>query len=122
MRISDWSSDVCSSDLHAVRFVHQHHRAVLLGNGDHLLQWRDIAQHRIDALEDDELARFGGKPADALVQIPDAVVAKADGGGVPKIADVLDGGWGVGLGVGDVRTVGRSGGNGGGGKGKTEWV
>src|SRR3546814_7938623 len=80
-----------SEKAHAVRFVHQPHRAVLLGDGDHLLQWRDIAQHRIDALEDDELARFGGKPAEALVHILDAVVAKADDVGVPKIAAVIDG-------------------------------
>src|SRR3546814_522393 len=96
-RFLEDTAPMLAEKAHAVRFVHQHHRAVLLGDGDHLLQWRDIAQHRIDALEDDELARFGGKPAEALVQILAAVVAKADDVGVPKIAAVIDGGVAVGI-------------------------
>src|SRR3546814_4890194 len=100
MRISDWSSDVCSSDLHAeaadgadalaeraddevdivdhplrlgdaaavladeahrMRLVDQHHRAIFLGDADHVLERCDVAEHRIDALQHDELARLGGR-------------------------------------------------------------
>src|SRR3546814_17003424 len=67
-RFLEDTAPMLAEKAHAVRFVHQHHRAVLLGDGDHLLKWRDIAQHRIDALEDDELDSHGGKPAGAMSQ------------------------------------------------------
>ena len=53
-------------EAHRMRFVAQHHRAVLLGDRDHFLERRDVAEHRIDALEHDQLARLpwaGGRGA-----------------------------------------------------------
>src|SRR3546814_15118441 len=41
MRISDWSSDVCSSDLE-VRLAHAHHE-ILIGDGEHRLRDVDLA-------------------------------------------------------------------------------
>src|SRR3546814_15956215 len=53
MRISDWSSDVCSSDLHAV-IAHDHHRLVA-EPGDHALGL--VAQpHAVIAVVDRDAA------------------------------------------------------------------
>src|SRR3546814_6853643 len=65
MRISDWSSDVCSSDLRLAERVDQHVEAaavghadddvldpVVAGAADHVVQQRD---HRIAALERESL-------------------------------------------------------------------
>src|SRR3546814_4218040 len=58
MRISDWSSDVCSSDL--CRF--QHERAALdalVARGEHIL-WQFAVEQRDIGRVDPEQRRFGG--------------------------------------------------------------
>ena len=75
---------------HRVGFVDQHHRAVLLGDGDHFLERRDIAHHRIDAFEHDELARLRRQAAEPLVQIIDRIVAEAHHFGIAHRAPVID--------------------------------
>src|SRR3546814_9760654 len=69
MRISDWSSDVCSSDLHR----HRHGAAVTLGQdaADHRLEIVDIAVHLVA-----ELGLFLIMPQDGLGL---AAVEQADG-------------------------------------------
>ncbi len=46
-----------------------------LATRDHLLQRRDVAEHRIDALEHHQLARAFGKAPEALFERLDVVVA-----------------------------------------------
>src|SRR3546814_1254900 len=50
-----------ADEAHRMCLVDQYHRAIFLRNADHFLQRRDVAEHRIDALEHDEFARFGGQ-------------------------------------------------------------
>src|SRR3546814_3028294 len=65
MRISDWSSDVCSSDLEVARLVHQHLRFVLelLDLVVDLLQRADRGQrvlHEVRGIDHDPLRMGGG--------------------------------------------------------------
>ena len=57
---------VLADEAHRMRLVDQHHRAIGLGDRDHLLQRRDVAEHRIDAFEDDQLAGAFGNALQAL--------------------------------------------------------
>src|SRR3546814_13600224 len=71
MRISDWSSDVCSSDLHAV-IAHDHHRLVA-EPGDHALGL--VAQpHAVIAVVDRDAAE---EAHGVLVDRQDAAVLHA---------------------------------------------
>jgi hypothetical protein len=81
---------VGAEEAHAMRFVAQDHRAMLLGDRDHFRQRRDVAEHRIDAFEHDQLAGLLGQAAEALVEILDAVVAEADDLGIAEPAAVID--------------------------------
>ena len=50
------AAPMLSDEAHGMRFVDQHHCPVCLGDGDHFPERRDVAQHRIDAFEHDELS------------------------------------------------------------------
>ena len=65
---------VLADEAHRVGLVHQHHRAVFLRDRDHFLQRGDIAQHRVDAFEHDQLARAFGNAAQALFHRVEIVV------------------------------------------------
>ena len=51
---------------------------------------RDVAEHRIDAFEDDQLAGAFGDPLEALFERFDVVVAEGDDLGVAERAAVVD--------------------------------
>src|SRR3546814_14738466 len=61
LRLGD-AAAMLADEAHRMRLVDQYHRAGFLRHADHFLQRRDVAEHRIDALQHDELARFG-RPA-----------------------------------------------------------
>src|SRR3546814_4071590 len=78
MRISDWSSDVCSSDLHA---VHRDHRVVLgddllPGNIEHLLHHVHLAADTIEerGVEIESRRRDLGEAAEMLDRVLIALV------------------------------------------------
>ncbi len=84
-----------ADEAHRVRFVDQHHRARFLGNADHLRQRCDVAQHRIDAFEHDQLARIGGNALQPLLERFDIVVAEGDDLGPAHRAAIVDRGMAV---------------------------
>src|SRR5205085_8683452 len=57
-----------SDESHRVRFVHKDHGPVRLGDSNHLLERRDVAEHRIDPFEDDELASAFGDSLQTLLE------------------------------------------------------
>ena len=73
-----------------MRFVDQHHRAIFLGDADHLLQRRDIAEHRIDAFEDDQLAGTFGDALQPFLERLDIVVAEGHDLGIAERAAIVD--------------------------------
>src|SRR6476660_5245248 len=73
-----------------MRFVDQHHRAIGLRNRNHFLQRRDVAEHRIDAFEHDQLAGSVRNPLEALFERFDVVVAEGDDLGVAERAAVVN--------------------------------
>ncbi len=73
---------ILAEEAHAVGLVAQDHRAVLLGDGDHLLERGDVAEHRIDALQHHQLAGLLRQAAEALVEILDRIVAEAHDFGI----------------------------------------
>jgi hypothetical protein len=81
---------VFADEAHRVRFVDQHHRAVFLGDLDHLLQRGDIAHHRIDAFEHHQLARAFGDALQALFHRLDIVVLERHDFGIAHRAAVPD--------------------------------
>ncbi len=86
---------VLADEAHRMRFIHQHHCAMLLGDGDHFLERRDIAQHRIDAFENHQLARFGRDSLEALFHRLDIVVLEGHDLGIAHRAAVPDAGMAV---------------------------
>src|SRR3546814_6221570 len=56
LRLGD-AAAMFADEAHRMRLVDQYHRAIFLRNADPFLQRRDVAEHRIDALEHAELAR-----------------------------------------------------------------
>ena len=83
---------VLADEAHRVRLVDQHHRAVLLGDRDHLLERGDVAEHRIDALEHHQLARAFGNAPEPLVHRLDVVVLERHHLGIAQRAAVPDAG------------------------------
>src|SRR3546814_9694221 len=92
MRISDWSSDVCSSDLHDLRGFAAQIPLHLLGNR---INPGDRDQFRFEAAAEDAgagfAARAGDRPAtqravDVDTAIGDDFGARADGGADDQIA------------------------------------
>src|SRR3546814_7641162 len=98
MRISDWSSDVCSSDLRETGRVFRRNEElfaenswvqVMLGQGIEPRSYHPIATK----LRDDELDRLlkmlRGQVADTVASLPDhqAYVARYCGAEVPQEAD-----------------------------------
>ena len=81
---------ILADEAHRMRLVDQHHRAIFLGDADHFLQRRDVAEHRIDALEHDELARFGRQALQPFFQRLDVIVAEGDDFGIAHRAAVID--------------------------------
>src|SRR3546814_9622440 len=79
-----------ADEAHRMCLVDQYQRAIFLRNADHFLQRRDVAEHRIDALEHDEFARFGGQALEALFERLDVIVAEGDDFGVAHRAAVID--------------------------------
>src|SRR3546814_19021612 len=78
MRISDWSSDVCSSDLPAIRAV------VLTGAGGHFCAGGDIramaaGQGRTDVFEGRSRIMNMQRWFDELVDLAKPVIAAVDG-------------------------------------------
>ena len=61
-----------------------------MASGDHLVERRDVAEHRIDAFEDDQLAGAFGDPLEALFERVEIVVAERDDLGVAERAAVVD--------------------------------
>src|SRR3546814_4133262 len=59
MRISDWSSDVCSSDLDSPRFLAQLLNQVLAQSGDDLNRQRVLDFGAGNGMMGEELARYG---------------------------------------------------------------
>ena len=57
---------------------------------DHLLQRGDVAEHRIDAFQDDQLAGAFGQALQPLFERFDVVVAEGDDLGIAKRAAVID--------------------------------
>ena len=76
-------------------FVDQHHGAIFLGDADHFPEWSDVAEHRIDALEHDQLAGPFGNALQALFERFDVIVAERDDLGVAERAAVVDRGMAV---------------------------
>ena len=70
---------------------------MLLGDGDHFLERRNVAEHRIDAFQHDQFARLLGQAAEPLVEILDAVVAEAHDLGIALLAAIIDRGVAVGV-------------------------
>src|SRR5438270_3367318 len=70
------SAAVLADEAHRVRFVVQHHSAIGPGDGDHVLQRSDVAEHRIDAFEDHELARTFGDALKPPFERLDVIVAE----------------------------------------------
>ena len=81
---------VLADEAHRMGLVDQHHRAIFLRDGDHLLERRDVAEHRIDAFEHDQLSGFGREPFQALFERFDVVVAERDDLGIAERAAVVD--------------------------------
>src|SRR3546814_4437778 len=87
MRISDWSSDVCSSDLHLIIQIDRHHGVGADGRG--------VADHVLESVLLGAAQRFfiaAGAPADDVAQ-PREDVAKhvgADDGVARDDAQVFD--------------------------------
>src|SRR5690606_21187308 len=73
---------------HRVDLVEVGQRPVLPGQGDGPLQVGDVAVHRIDALEGDQLGRVGGGRGQQLLQVAQVVVPEH----VPRAAAVADAG------------------------------
>ena len=78
-----------------MRLVDEDHRAVFLGDADHLLQRRGVAQHRIDAFENDQLARISGNALEAFFHRLDIVVLEGHDFGLAHRASVPDAGVGI---------------------------
>src|SRR3546814_12215127 len=78
MRISDWSSDVCSSDL--VELRHAVTEALAVGGGEKVHRRKDIAEAAARHLDVARLVHAGGDE--------DGVVAAAQGGEAFGAADV----------------------------------
>src|SRR3546814_8055921 len=76
MRISDWSSDWCSSDLSMLS---------------------DIAQHRIDALQHHQFLSIGRKTAEALVQVLHAIVPEPHDLRIAQCAAIINGRMAIGI-------------------------
>ena len=79
-----------TDEAHRMGLIDQHHRASGLGDGNHLLQRRDVAEHRIDAFKHDQFAGALGDAAEALLQRADVVVAEGDNFRVAHLAPVID--------------------------------
>ena len=79
-----------ADEAHRMRFVDQHHRAILLRDANHFLQRGDVAEHRIDAFEDDELAGALGDAFQALFERFDVIVAEGHDLRVAHGAAVVD--------------------------------
>ena len=75
-----------------MRLVDQHHRAVFLGDPDHLLERGDITQHRVDALEDHQLARAFRDALEAFFHRLDVIVLERHHLGIAELAAVPDAG------------------------------
>src|SRR3546814_1382399 len=71
VRISDWSSDVCSSVLHIFQFIQAAHWLAMIGHGDApdfaKVRWIDDSQLRRAVAHDDVPAVLRHAPAFALV-------------------------------------------------------
>src|SRR3546814_658602 len=97
MRISDWSSDVCSSDLGTARaveadgvhFVEISEGAVTLGQAAEFGNRRYIAIHRVDGLERDDLGAFRGDRAQLTFEVGRVAVLE-DALFSTAVADALD--------------------------------
>src|SRR6185369_9099243 len=81
---------VLADEAHRMGLVDEDHRAIGLGDGDHFLQRRHVAHHRIDAFEDDELAGALGHALEALLERFDVVVAERHDLGVAHRAAIID--------------------------------
>ncbi len=80
-------------DPHRMGLVHQQIGAVLLLHRHEFFQRRMIAQHRIDAFDDDDLvAGFVGEARQALIEIDRIIVLEADDRGAAETAGVIDAG------------------------------
>jgi len=75
-----------------MRLVDEDHRAVFLGDADHLLERSGIAEHRIDPFENDEDARAFGNALQALFHCFDIVVLEGHDLGLAHRAAVPDAG------------------------------
>src|SRR3546814_18702884 len=90
MRISDWSSDVCSSDLYADGDTVHHAQLtfgngmVMLGSADNASQWgRQVAQP-------DEIGMRETQSPCVLVADADAHYARAKAAGATIVMDIAD--------------------------------
>ena len=77
--------------------VDQHHGTIFLADTDHVLERCDIAEHRIDAFEDDQFASFGGQSFQPFFERFDVIVAEGDNLGIAHCAAVVDRGMAVGV-------------------------
>src|SRR3546814_8916966 len=79
MRISDWSSDVCSSDLDDLRALLQHHFRVLRKKPDQLLAvgFQHVGAHE-RALADKIRLRLADRPGEAGIIRCDRPVRRSE--------------------------------------------
>ena len=61
-----------------------------MATAHHLVERRDVAEHRIDAFEDDQLAGFGRQAPQALLERVDVIVAERDDLRIAQRAAVID--------------------------------
>src|SRR5690554_2254862 len=89
--IFGYAASVFADKAHAMGLINQNHGAVFLADPDHFLQWRDIAKHRVDAFEHDQLASFGRQTFQTFFQHFDIFMAECDNLGIAQSATIIDG-------------------------------
>jgi hypothetical protein len=89
---------VVAEDTQGMGLVDQQFDIVASLHVHELVEWRLVAQHGVDALDDDQLARAVAFQAlQALVEVGRRVVAEPDQGGAAQAAAVVDAGMGIGI-------------------------
>src|SRR5690606_6622163 len=80
-------------DAHGVGFVHTEIGAVFVFHGRELVHRRDVAEHAVEAFDDDKLVCVTTAEAgQTLVEIGRRVVTEADDGSAAQPASVIDAG------------------------------